>query len=114
MPLRRRIADLVALAFAGAATAFGLTWLIWILWTTFAQGAAALSPALVTQMTPPPGESGGLLKAFYGSAGMVFLPLLIGTPVGGAAGTYLAEHRRPSRLAPAGGFIQDNFFCAAA
>ena len=82
MPLRRRIADLVALAFAGAATAFGLTWLIWILWTTFAQGAAALSPALVTQMTPPPGESGGLLNAFYGSAVMVFLALLIGCSLG--------------------------------
>ena len=107
MRLRRRIADLVALAFAGAATAFGLTWLIWILWTTLAQGAAALSPALVTQMTPPPGESGGLLNAFYGSAVMVFLALLIGTPVGVAAGTYLAEHGRHSRLAAAVGFIND-------
>ena len=107
MRLRRRIADLVALAFAGAATAFGLTWLIWILWTTFAHGAAALSPALVTQMTPPPGESGGLLNAFYGSAVMVFLALLIGTPVGVAAGTYLAEHGRHSRLAAAVGFIND-------
>jgi phosphate transport system permease protein len=46
--LRRRLADLAALLFAGAATLFGLTWLVWILWTTFSQGAAALSPTLFT------------------------------------------------------------------
>jgi phosphate transport system permease protein len=107
MELRRRIADLIALLFATAATLFGLTWLAWILWTTLVQGAAALSPRLITQMTPPPGESGGLLNAFYGSAVMVSLALAIGTPIGVAAGTYLAEHGRHSRLAIAVGFIND-------
>ena len=58
-------------------------------------------------MTPPPGSSGGLLNAFYGSAVMVLLALAIGTPVGIAAGTYLAEHGRHSRLAAAVGFIND-------
>ena len=52
---------------------FGLSWLVWILWTTLSEGAAALTPALFTQMTPPPGSSGGLLNAFYGSAVMVLL-----------------------------------------
>jgi len=104
---RRRLADFVALLFAGAATLFGLTWLVWILWTTVSHGAAALSPALFTDMTPPPGASGGLLNAFYGSAVMVALAVLIGTPVGIAAGTYLAEHGRHSRLAAAVGFIND-------
>jgi phosphate transport system permease protein len=104
---RRRLADFVALLFAGAATLFGLTWLVWILWTTVSHGAAALSPALFTEMTPPPGASGGLLNAFYGSAVMVALAVLIGTPVGIAAGTYLAEHGRHSRLAAAVGFIND-------
>ncbi|MFL6765456.1 MAG: phosphate ABC transporter permease PstA [Sphingomicrobium sp.] len=107
MRIRRRIVDLLALLFATAATIFGLTWLVWILWTTLSQGAAALSPALVTEMTPPPGQSGGLLNAFYGSAVMVLLALVIGTPVGIAAGTYLAEHGRHSRLAAIVGFIND-------
>lgn len=107
MLLRRRIVDAVALLFASAATVFGLVWLVWILWTTIAQGAAALSPALVIQMTPPPGESGGLLNAFYGSAVMVLLALLMGTPVGIAAGTFLAEHGRYSKLAVVVGFIND-------
>lgn len=107
MPLRRKFADLLAFAFATAATLFGLLWLVWILWTTIKHGAAALSPALFTQMTPPPGASGGLLNAFYGSAVMVALALIIGTPIGIAAGTYLAEHGRHSRLARAVGFIND-------
>ena len=105
--LRRKLVDILALLFAGAATLLGLVWLIWILWTTARQGVAALSPALFTQMTPPPGERGGLLNAFYGSAMMVGLALMIGTPVGVAAGTYLAEHGRYSRLAAVVSFIND-------
>jgi len=88
----RRVADNAAFAFATAATLFGLVWLAWILWTTLRQGAAALTPALFTQMTPPPGSSGGLLNAFFGSAAMILLGVVIGTPIGVAAGTYLAEH----------------------
>jgi len=107
VPARRRAADVVAFAFASLATAFGLFWLAWILWTTLAQGAAALTPSLFTQMTPPPGASGGLLNAFYGSAVMILLAVLIGTPVGIAAGTYLAEHGRYSRLAVIVSFIND-------
>jgi phosphate transport system permease protein len=107
IPARRRAADTVAFAFASLATAFGLLWLFWILWTTLARGAAALTPALFTQMTPPPGASGGLLNAFYGSAVMILLAVAIGTPIGVAAGTYLAEHGRYTRLAALVSFIND-------
>jgi phosphate transport system permease protein len=107
IPARRRVADIVAFAFASLATAFGLLWLTWILWTTFAEGAAALSPALFSEMTPPPGSSGGLLNAFYGSSVMILLAILIGTPIGIAAGTYLAEHGRYTRLAAVVSFIND-------
>ena len=105
--LQRKIADAAALVFAGAATLFGLVWLFWILWTTLQQGIGALDPALFTQMTPPPGSQGGLLNAFYGSAMMIGLALLIGAPVGLAAGTYLAEHGRYSRLGSLVSFIND-------
>jgi len=107
VPARRRAADVVAFSFASLATVFGLFWLAWILWTTLAQGAAALTPALFTQMTPPPGASGGLLNAFYGSAVMILLAIVIGTPIGIAAGTYLAEHGRYTRLAATVSFIND-------
>jgi phosphate transport system permease protein len=107
MLLRRKLVDFLALLFAGGATMFGLIWLVWILLTTLTEGAAALSPALFSEMTPPPGAEGGLLNAFYGSAVMIGLALLIGTPIGMAAGTYLAEHGRNSRLAAVVGFVND-------
>ena len=107
IPVRRRAADMLAFVFASLATAFGLFWLFWILWTTLSRGAAALTPALFTQMTPPPGASGGLINAFYGSAVMIALALAIGTPIGVAAGTYLAEHGRYTRLAAVISFVND-------
>ena len=107
IPARRRIADVTAFVFATGATVFGLVWLFWILWMTLRQGAAALTPTLFTQMTPPPGESGGILNALYGSAVMILLGVVIGTPVGVAAGTYLAEHGRHTRIAKAASFIND-------
>jgi phosphate transport system permease protein len=107
IPVRRRAADIAAFLFASAATAFGLLWLFWILWTTLRQGAAALTPELFTQMTPPPGTAGGLLNAFYVSAIMVLLALVVGAPLGVAAGTYLAEHGRHSRLATVVSFLND-------
>ena len=107
IPARRRVADVLAFAFASFATLFGLFWLAWILWTTLIQGAAALTPTLFTQMTPPPGASGGLLNAFYGSAVMILLALFIGAPLGVAAGTYLAEHGRYSKVAAVVSFVND-------
>jgi len=107
VPARRRAADVVAFAFASLATVFGLFWLFWILWTTLSQGAAALTPALFMEMTPPPGASGGLINAFYGSAAMILLAIVIGTPIGVAAGTYLAEQGRYTRLAATVSFIND-------
>jgi phosphate transport system permease protein len=107
MVVRRRIADVVAFLFASAATLFGLFWLFWILWTTLRQGLSALKWGLFTQMTPPPGSDGGLLNAFYGSAVMILLAVVIGAPIGVAAGTYLAEHGRYSPLAKLVGFLND-------
>jgi phosphate transport system permease protein len=104
---RRRLADVIALAFAGFATLLGLVFLAWILWTTFSNGIAALKPSLVTEMTPPPGADGGLLNAFYGSAVMIAIAVTIGTPIGLAAGTYLAEHGRHTKLATAVRFVND-------
>ena len=108
IPIRRRAADLTAFAFATAATVFGLVWLFWILWTTLRHGASALTPQLFKAMTSPPGVSGGgLLNAFYGSAVMIALAVVIGTPLGVAAGTYLAEHGRHTRLAAVVSFVND-------
>jgi phosphate transport system permease protein len=105
--LQRRIADALALLFAGAATLFGLFWLFWILWTTLQQGINALNSRLFSEMTPPPGSSGGILNALYGSAVMIVVAVAIGAPLGVAAGTYLAENGRYSWLAKVVGFLND-------
>ena len=104
---RRKAKNMVALVLATATTVFGLFWLVWILWTTFSQGAAALSPRLFTEMTPPPGSEGGLLNALSGSLIMVVLGVLIGTPIGVLAGIYLAEYGRGSRSANTIRFVND-------
>ena len=104
---RRQAVNAVAMVLATAATLFGLFWLAWILWTTLSQGAAALKPSLFTQMTPPPGEDGGLLNAFAGSLAMIVLAIVIGTPVGVLAGTYLAEFARRTRLGSLIRFVND-------
>jgi phosphate transport system permease protein len=71
------------------------------------EGAGALGPSLFTQMTPPPGGSGGLANAIFGSVLMAGAGTLIGTPVGILAGTYLAEYGHRGWLAPATRFIND-------
>ena len=103
----RRARDLVAHLLAILATAFGLFWLVWIMWTTLSNGIASLDLALFTQMTPPPGEDGGLLNAFFGSALMSLLGILIGAPVGVLAGTFLAEYARNSWVGETVRFVND-------
>jgi phosphate transport system permease protein len=105
--LRRRVTSAVALVLSGAAAIFGLFWLVWILWTTIQKGLPGLTAALFTQMTPPPNEPGGLANAFFGSLVISLLAILIGTPIGIAAGTYLAEYARNRKLGEAIRFVND-------
>jgi len=105
---RRQLGSLIALTLCGIATVLGLVFLIWIIWTTLLHGLAALSPALITEMTPPPGEDGGgLANAFMGSLLMVFLAVVIGTPIGVLAGTFLSEFSRGKKLGEAIRFVND-------
>jgi phosphate transport system permease protein len=99
--------NLAAQAFAIMATAFGLFWLAWILWTTLHNGLAAMHVALFTEMTPPPDQAGGLLNAFVGSALMSVVGMLIGAPVGVLAGTFLAEYGRATWLGTTVRFVND-------
>jgi phosphate transport system permease protein len=107
MWMRRQLADYLAKLLAIVATVFGLFWLAWILWTTISKGLPALKWELFTQMTPPPGADGGLLNAFAGSIIMSGLAVLIGTPIGIAAGTYLSEYARHSRFGAIIRFVND-------
>jgi len=104
----RKRQNVVLLFISCLALAFGLFWLIWILGTLFYEGGAALLRAqLYYQMTPPPGDDGGLANAIAGSLVIVGTATLLGTPVGILAGTYLAEYGKKSWLASATRFLND-------
>ncbi|MEK7779776.1 MAG: phosphate ABC transporter permease PstA [Pseudomonadota bacterium] len=105
--IRRRIINAINLTFSFLAMLFGLFWLFWILWTLLDKGLSGISLDILTQMTPSPGSTGGLLNAIAGSLVMVTLATLIGTPVGIMAGTYLAEFGQRGWLAPTTRFIND-------
>ena len=105
---QRKIVNGIALTLSMGAMSFGLFWLAWILWTTIDLGFAGLSWSLFTQMTPPPGSAeGGLANAIAGSAVLVGLATLIGTPIGILAGVYLAEYGQRSWLGRSTLFIND-------
>jgi len=103
----RKLTNILALGLSGLATAIGLFFLGAILWTLIRNGLAGVSLKLFTAMTPPPGGSGGLLNAIYGSVVMTLIGILIGGPVGMLAGTYLAEYARTSRLSTVIRFVND-------
>jgi phosphate transport system permease protein len=97
----------IFLALSLIATLTGLACLAAILWTLISHGLSGMSRHVFTEMTPPPGNEGGLLNALYGSAVMTLLGILIGSPIGVLAGTYLSEYGRNSRLSTLVRFIND-------
>ncbi len=104
---RRRRRNGIAMGLSLAATLLGLGWLVLILGELLWQGFSGLSLSVFTEMTPPPGSAGGLLNAIVGSLIITVLAVVIGTPIGMLAGTYLAEYGRYHRLSSVVRFIND-------
>ena len=105
---RRKVVNVIALALSLAAMAFGLVWLIWILWDTLWLGVQGLSASIFLQDTPPPNaDGGGLRNAIVGSVGMVLAATAVGTPIGILAGIYLAEYGQRGWLGNVTRFIND-------
>jgi phosphate transport system permease protein len=102
---RRRNGIMMSLSLG--ATLFGLGWLVLILGELLWQGLSGLSFAVFTEMTPPPGSAGGLLNPIIGSLMLTILAVVIGTPIGMLAGTYMAEYGRYDRLSSVVRFIND-------
>ncbi len=104
---RRKHKSTVWMGLCIAATTFGLTWLVLVLGTLLWKGFEGLSLSVFTQMTPPPGNDGGLLNAIFGSLIMTFAGVAVGSPIGILAGTYMAEYGRYSKLTNVVRFIND-------
>jgi phosphate transport system permease protein len=103
----RRFRNTMVIALSVGATVLGLGWLVLILGSLVYQGLSGLSPAVFTQMTPPPGSDGGLLNPIIGSLMLTTLAILIGTPIGILAGTYMAEYGKFTKLTVVVRFIND-------
>ncbi len=103
----RRHRNIAASVLALAATALGLGWLALILGSLLLKGFSGLSLAVFTQMTPPPGSAGGLLNPIFGSLILTIIAVVIGTPIGILAGTYMAEYGRYDKLSSVVRFIND-------
>ncbi|KJV31504.1 phosphate ABC transporter permease PstA [Pantoea sp. SM3] len=98
----------IALTLSMLTMAFGLFWLVWILFTTVTKGIDGLSWSLFTESTPPPNTAGGgLANALAGSGLLILWSTVIGTPLGIMAGIYLAEYGRKHWLAEVIRFIND-------
>ncbi|HET7414065.1 MAG TPA: phosphate ABC transporter permease PstA [Pararhizobium sp.] len=104
---RRHAADRIARLLIVLATLIVIAFLAWILGVLLYNGAPALKPSLFTEMTPPPGEAGGLANAIVGSALLVAFAMLIATPLGILAGTFLNEYGRGTWLASTVRFVND-------
>ena len=105
--LRRRLVNGVNLSMSVLGTLFGLFWLGWLLWTLVSHGLRWLGPELFTQNTPPPVAAGGIANAIAGSLLITLVGVVVGTPVGILAATWLAEFSRNSRLASLIRFVND-------
>ena len=103
----RQRRNFIATALSIGAAGFGLTWLFLILTVLVVKGVGGLNLAVFTEMTPPPGGTGGLLNAIVGSLILTILAVLFGTPLGILAGTYMAEYGRYSKLTTVVRFIND-------
>jgi phosphate transport system permease protein len=104
---RRRRRSAITMGLSVAATLFGLGWLVLILGVLLWNGFSGLSLKVFTEMTPPPGADGGLLNPIVGSLILTVLAVLIGTPIGMLAGTYMAEYGRYDKLSSVVRFIND-------
>ncbi|TPJ65196.1 phosphate ABC transporter permease PstA [Mesorhizobium sp. B2-7-1] len=103
----RKRKNAVMMALCVVAAGIGLAWLALILGALLYKGLAGVNPAVFTEMTPPPGDAGGLLNAIYGSIVMTVIGIIVGTPIGVLAGTYMAEYGRFSKLTTVVRFIND-------
>ena len=104
----RRVADRILIVASTLATLLGVIVLGSILLMLIVEGIKGFTPALFTAPTPGPGsEGGGIANAILGSLVMTFIGIVIATPIGLMAGTFLAEYGKTSKIADVIRFLND-------
>lgn len=89
-------------AISSFAALLGIAMLSWILGTVILKGYSAINWEFFTELPAPPGmPGGGLANAIVGTLLITFMAVLIGVPIGLAAGVWLAEFGQQSKTAEA-------------
>lgn len=97
---RRTVANHLASTLAVLSTIIVIAPLVAIFAYLIYKGASSLNLAFFTQVPRPVGETGGgMANAIVGSGVLLGLGSIIGVPIGIAAGIFLAEYGRGTRLA---------------
>jgi phosphate transport system permease protein len=104
---RRKLVNGVASVLATGAAVLSIAVLASILWTLIERGLPALRFSTITTSMAPTGENGGLANAIVGSLIQVGIGMLFAIPIGMAAGTYLSEYSRGSKLGEVTRFVSD-------
>lgn len=109
----RYVADRALKVICTLFTGLGAFVLGWILLMLLIEGIGGLSPAVFTETTPGPGtQGGGIANAIVGSLILTALGVVVATPIGVLAGTYLAEYGKGSKLATVIRFVNDILLAA--
>ncbi|HZZ40683.1 MAG TPA: phosphate ABC transporter permease PstA [Acidobacteriaceae bacterium] len=104
----RWFANHLASVLAVGATILVIAPLVAIFIDLLYKGATSLNLAFFTKLPVPPGESGGgMANAIVGSGVLLALASGMGVPVGIAAGIYLAEYGRGTKLSTLVRFTAD-------
>lgn len=100
MYARRLLMNRIMMSFAVICTAFGVLFLLWVLWDLIVNGIRVLSPRLFVLDTPGPDDpGGGLRNALVGSLILTFWCMVFSIPIGLLAGTWLSEYGKKNTLA---------------
>jgi phosphate transport system permease protein len=96
----RDIFNIVMTGLSALCMLLALVPLVLVLAFVIIQGAGSLTPALFTQLPPPPGlEGGGLANAIIGTIIVVLIAALISVPFGVMAAVYLSEFSEDGKIA---------------
>lgn len=96
----RKTWDVLLALFSAISIIIALGGMGWILWTVFSQGASSINWQFLSAPTKPYGELGaGIANALLGTLLITAGATLIAVPLALAAGIYLSEFGKNSRLA---------------
>ncbi len=89
----RKLRNNVMLSLTGVATLLVLLPLALILFYVVKEGVSAISPGFFVHLPEPPDvPGGGMANAIVGTLELLLVAVIVGVPLGIAAGIYVAEH----------------------